>query len=118
MTEKIWYKFDATLTWGGDIQTGEAEVTCRYTVSWGRPAVGPSYDHGGLPADDDEIDNIEILEVDGKKWDSAIEPYSYGGRNLAEAHESLCEKLLMDCYDDMIENAVAHDVASEMHPET
>lgn len=100
------YTYAATLTWGGDIQTGETEVTCSYTVSWGAPAQGPSYASGGQPADPDEIDDIQILTVDGKPWPVEM---SYGYQATAQDHEMLCEKLLLDHYDDMLTEAAEAD---------
>ena len=39
------------------------EITYRFTK--GSPAVGPSYSHGGLPADPDEIEFISAKLIDG-----------------------------------------------------
>lgn len=100
------FTYAATLTWGGDIQTGEAEVECSYTVTWGAPEQGPSYASGGQPADPDEIDDVRILRVDGKPWPVDM---SSGHQTAAQDHEMLIEKLLADCYDDMIAEAVEWD---------
>ena len=101
------YTYAACLTWGGDIQTGEADVECSYTVSWGAPAQGPSYASGGQPADPDEIDDIRILTVDGTPW--PVDLTSGGYMSAAEQHDMLAEKLLSDCYDDMLEAAYEAD---------
>jgi hypothetical protein len=98
------YTFAACLTWGGDIQTGEADVECSYTVAWGRPARGPSYASGGEPADPDEIGDVQILTVNGKPWPVDLT----GGNYMSDAaqHDMLAEKLVDECWDEMIENAI------------
>lgn len=60
------YTYTTELTWGGDEPTAEHEVTVSYTVAWGAPEQGPTYWHGGLPADPDEVDDIRLEAVDGK----------------------------------------------------
>ena len=52
------YRYATCLSWGGDEPTAELEVEVSYTVAWGRPETPPAYDHGGLPADPDEITNL------------------------------------------------------------
>lgn len=106
------YTYAACLTWGGDIQTGEAEVECSYTVSWGRPATGPTYDSGGDPADPDEIDGVRILTVDGKPWPVDM---SYGYQTPAQDHEMLVDKLLSDHYDEMLSEAVETDADQQSY---
>jgi len=96
------YTFAACLTWGGDIQTGEADVECSYTVTWGCPASSPSYASGGDPADPDEIDDVRILTVNGKPWPVDM---SYGYQTPAQDHEMLVDKLLSDHYDNMLAEA-------------
>ena len=108
--------YAATLAWGADVQTGEAEVECTYTVTWGAPAQGPSYSSGGQPADPDEIE-VTITAVDGTPW-AQVDPWSYGGRTLAEAHDLLAEKLVDENWDGMIaealdEEAAVHDAAMQ-----
>ena len=100
----------ASLCWGGDIQTGEAEVTAQYTVVWGAPARGPSYASGGEPADPDEIVDVRILILDGRPWSDA--DWRSFGRTREEAHDTLAEKLIDDCEDEMIGEAVEQDGAN------
>ena len=54
-----------SLSLGGDVPTWEGEATVSYSVSWGAPERGPAYDHGGLPADPDEIDDVRVTHIDG-----------------------------------------------------
>lgn len=44
----------------------ETEVGVSYVVHWGRPETPPSYCHGGMPADPDEIDDVRVDTIDGK----------------------------------------------------
>lgn len=61
------YTYATTLTYStGDVpEADEVDVEVSYTVTWGRPETPPAYDHGGLPADPDEIDDIKLLSIDG-----------------------------------------------------
>jgi hypothetical protein len=104
------HTFTATLAWGGDIQTGEAEVECSYTVSWGAPARGPSYACGGTPADPSDIEDVRILTVDGKPWPVDLTGGNY--MTYAQQHDMLEEKLVDECWDEMIENAIEHEAAA------
>ena len=65
------YRYDTGVSFGGDEPTAEFDVTVSYTVTWGRPETPPAYDHGGLPADPDEVDDIRLELIDGKPrpWD-------------------------------------------------
>lgn len=60
------YIYATELTWGGDEPTAELEVEVSFTVAWGRPETPPAYSHGGLPAEPDEIDDIQVELIDGK----------------------------------------------------
>lgn len=60
------YTYETTLSFGGDVPTAELEVTFSYTVIPGRPEQGPSYSHGGLPAEPAEIDDIRVETIDGR----------------------------------------------------
>lgn len=79
---------------GGDEPTWEGEATVRYTVAWGRPATGPTYSHGGLPADPDEITHLVVTHIDGKNprrlcqgmtESDALEDKIWGSESLLEA---------------------------------
>lgn len=56
------YHFSTCLSFGtdGEADYCELDVTVSYTVAWGRPETPPAYDHGGLPAEPDEIDDIRL----------------------------------------------------------
>jgi hypothetical protein len=101
------YTFTGCLMWGGDIQTGEAEVTCTYSVDWGTPA------SRWAPADPAEIVDVEIVEVDGQRWTADEAHWSWAGLTFAEATETLVEKLLDDRFDEMLETATEAAVAAE-----
>lgn len=61
------YTYATTLAYstGNVPEVDEVDVEVSYTVTWGRPETPPAYDHGGLPADPDEIDDLKLLSVDG-----------------------------------------------------
>lgn len=59
------YTATLNLSIGGDEPTWEGEATVSYTVVWGAPETGPTYDCGGTPADPDEVNNITVTHIDG-----------------------------------------------------
>lgn len=65
------YTYETGISFGGDTPTAEFEVEVSFKMVWGRPETPPSYSHGGLPADPDELDNVRVEKVDGKPrpWD-------------------------------------------------
>ena len=101
------YTYTATLAWGGDIQTGEAEVTATYAVEWGAPAQGPSYASGGQPADPTCVVDVTITHIEDTPWADA--EYLSFGMTREEAHSLLVDKLLSEHEDDMIEAAADED---------
>ena len=102
----IRYTYTGTLCWGGDVQTGEAEVTCTYSVDWDAPTSGFQV------APYAEVVDIEIGWVDGKRA-ASLDCWSYGGTTLAEALEGLVFKLECDHHDEMIEAATEVEVEVE-----
>lgn len=61
------YTYATTLAYStGDVpEVDEVEVEVSYTVTWGAPETPPAYDHGGLPADPDEINDLTLITIDG-----------------------------------------------------
>ena len=62
MGETRTYKHDLTMQFYG---AREVEVSVAFSVDWGRPATAPSYSHGGLPADPDEVHDVTVTHIDG-----------------------------------------------------
>lgn len=67
------YRYTTCLMFGtdGEADHCELDVTVSYAVTWGRPETPPAYDHGGLPADPDEVDDIrlELINDQPRPWD-------------------------------------------------
>lgn len=59
------YTYATTLEYSTESGPDEIEVEVSYTVTWGSPEQAPAYDHGGLPADPDEVNDIALLSIDG-----------------------------------------------------
>lgn len=61
------YRYTTTLAFStGDVpEADEVEIEVSFTVAWGSPETPPTYSHGGLPADPDEVNDITLLSVDG-----------------------------------------------------
>lgn len=62
------YTYSTCLSFGtdGEADYSEVDTTISYVVRPGRPETPPAYDHGGLPAEDPEIDDIRVEKIDGK----------------------------------------------------
>lgn len=58
------YTTTLSLSIGGDVPTWEGEATVCFSVCWGRAETPPSYSHGGLPADPDEVEDITVIAID------------------------------------------------------
>jgi hypothetical protein len=65
MTSRYTYATTLAYSTGEVPEVDEVEVEVSFTVTWGRPETPPAYDHGGLPADPDEINNLTLLSIDG-----------------------------------------------------
>ena len=61
------YTYSTCLSFGtdGEADYCEIDTTISYVVRPGRPETPPAYDHGGLPAEGPEIDDIRVEEIDG-----------------------------------------------------
>lgn len=62
----------------GEADYCEIDATVSFGVAWGRGETPPAYDHGGLPADPPEIDDIRVEAIDGR-------PATVGDRLTVEA---------------------------------
>lgn len=62
------YTFTTCLSFGTDGKADfcELDVTVSFAFTPGRAAAPPAYDHGGLPADPPEIDDIQVELIDGR----------------------------------------------------
>lgn len=62
------YTYSTCLSFGtdGEADYCEVDTTISYVVRPGRPETPPAYAHGGLPAEDPEIDDIRVEKIDGK----------------------------------------------------
>ena len=62
------YTFTTCLSFGtdGEADFCELDATVSFAFTPGRAAAPPAYDHGGLPADPPEIDDIQVELIDGR----------------------------------------------------
>lgn len=62
------YTYTTCLSFGTDGEANycELDATISYVVRQGRAETPPAYAHGGLPAEDAEIDDIRVEKIDGK----------------------------------------------------
>lgn len=91
------YQATLDLSLSGDTPTWEGEATVTYTVVWGAPETGPTYDCRGQPADPDEVNDIKVTHIDGV----SIAESMYG-KYEAETLESHIE-----CSDRLIEELLS-----------
>ena len=75
------YTFTTCLSFGtdGEADFCELDVTVSFAFTPGRAAAPPAYDHGGLPADPPEIDDIQVEFIDGRR------PYAAGDKETVDA---------------------------------
>lgn len=61
------YTYSTCLSFGtdGEADYCELDATISYVVRQGRAETPPAYAHGGLPAEDAEIDDIRVEKIDG-----------------------------------------------------
>lgn len=110
------YTETLSLSIGGDEPTWEGEATVSYTVVWGAPERGPSYSHGGLPADPDEVNDIRVTHVDGVPI-AQVEHGKHVAETL-ETHIECSDELLQDLLNAASEqDADAYEAAMERRAE-
>lgn len=101
------YELPLTLTWGGDIQTGEADVVVHYGIDWAQRPCGFS---------DEMVVDVEIVSVYGTPW---ADYHDWGGLGLtkAEALDELIQTVMWDHTDEMVEHASEVEVEAEERAE-
>lgn len=101
------YTYEATVCLGSD-EGSEFDVKASFTVAWGSPETGrfgpvEGYDPGSA----DEIENVRILEVEGKAsgWSQ------YAGDMLSDGQvaEVLIDALITDHAERMLHEAAEED---------
>lgn len=105
------YTYSTCLSFGEDGEPGysEIDVTVSYCVAWGRPETPPAYDHGGLPAEPDEIDDIRLELINGKP-----RPWNLGDGWVSEESQ---EEMILSRFDgfryldDMLQEARDREAA-------
>ena len=62
------YTYSTCLSFGtdGEADYCELDATISYVVRQGRAETPPAYAHGGLPAEDAEIDDVRVEKIDGR----------------------------------------------------
>lgn len=105
------YTTTLSLSIGGDEPTWEGEATVSYTVAWGRPATAPSYSHGGLPADPDEVDDITVTHIDGVPVDQR--DHGAFEADTLQAHIEGSDRLLEDLLIEAAETAADDHYAAQ-----
>lgn len=108
-------RYTYTTTIVGTTDAGEPEeleVEVSYAVVWGRPETPPAYDHGGLPADPDEIDDVRLELVNGTKPPHATDEFSQLSVNQ-EFEAAILQEIAVNerHYFAMIEEAAQHEAA-------
>lgn len=96
------YTYATEMNFGGDTPTWEGEAVVSYTVLWGRPAQTYGPPENCYPGDPDEVDDIRVETIDGRKPDLA----DFYERMFAEA---IIDQIEADHWEGLIENAHAED---------
>ncbi|MFN3582937.1 hypothetical protein [Phenylobacterium sp.] len=106
------YTHTLSLSLGGDEPTWEGEATVSYKVYWGRPEAPPAYSHGGLPAEDPEVDDVKVTHIDGEPVSSRT--YGKYEADTLECHIECSDALLSELLQAAAEDEItAHDDAME-----
>lgn len=107
-TRKQRYTYATTLTWGGDVQTGELDIEVSYSVSDAIPPRGPSYSSGGEPGEPAIVEDIIIEKAHGVPW---AQYDGWGGLGLtkADAEDTILDALIPDHEDAMLAVAWEQD---------
>ena len=95
------YTYSTCLSFGtdGEADYCEIDATISYVVRQGCSETPAAYDHGGLPSEDPEIDDIRVEKIDGRPVaaddddtrDAILARFDTGGHDaelLAEAAET------------------------------
>lgn len=62
------YSYSTCLSFGtdGEADYCEIDVTVSFAVVWGEPETGPTYASGGTPATGDLVEDVQVVEIDGR----------------------------------------------------
>jgi hypothetical protein len=96
------HTYTTTLSSGADGEADYIEMEATFSFEYipGHPETPPAYDHGGLPADPPEIDDIRLELIDGKPRPWTQFPTDLEAALWAEAG-------LMTAWDQHIEDMIA-----------
>ena len=94
------HTFTTCLSFGtdGEADYREIDATVSFAFTPGRAAAPPAYDHGGLPADPPEIDDIRVEFIDGRR------PYAAGDKKTVD---SILDQFATGDFDDLLIEAAA-----------
>lgn len=92
------YTYAASLSWGGDVPTGELEAEVSFSVAWGSDPSPATLDPGGP----DVVEDIRVEKIDGK----AAADYDAHDYIAGETVRQIIAKLEMDHEEAMILAAV------------
>ena len=94
------HTFTTCLSFGtdGEADYREIDATVSFAFTPGRAAAPPAYDHGGLPADPPEIDDIRVEFIDGRR------PYAAGDKETIDA---ILDQFATGDFDDLLIEAAA-----------
>lgn len=106
------YTHTLSLSIGGDEPTWEGEATVSYAVYPGCPETPPAYSHGGMPAEDAEVDDVKVTHIDGQPVAQRMHGAHEADQleNHIEGSDDLMTELLLAAVEDDI---AAHDDAME-----
>ena len=107
------YTYWTTLEYstGNVPEVDEVDVEVSYTVVWGRPETPPAYDHGGLPDDPDEVNDITLISIDGVVLRALFGPAH--GPFEQEAEAAILQQIAQCHYHQMLEEASQMEAAWE-----
>ena len=94
------YTYTLSLSLGGDEPHWEGEADICYAVTWGHPESPPSYSHGGLPADPDEVCDVTVVRIDGTPVvGPGLSDHARQLECLIETNDALIGELLTHAYE-------------------
>ena len=102
------YTYTTGLNRGGDVPTWEGDCEVSFVMRPGRPETPPSYAHGGLPAEDCEIDDIRLEKVDGK-----TRPWGMYGGNIPNEDDVFAEEVETEIAEGQVHIDAMIQIASE-----
>ena len=94
------FTYTTSMNFGGDTPTWEGETEVSFTFTPGRPAQTYGPPENCYPAETDEVDDIRVETIDGRKPDLG----DFYERSFAEA---IIAEIEIDHWEDLIETANA-----------